>query len=299
MGCFWLPFSSRLSVANIHLVRWTQDCRLKKENFRRSENSNRFSDNIEGYSFTPRRGRSRGKSIRPFQRRTRRGNYRQAPTYDRQNPADCQRENRNHGNLNYNGGRQFKKKKQSGALSPIDKFDLPIVEANSQGCRFNILIDSGASVSLLSNSLFETIKNKLMKPLEISVQIRAVNGGNVEIEGCYKIYIWLWEVFIVRKSFFITRQELNVSYKAILGFDFIKLRNEMLDTQFNCLRVADCCIPFADNKISMLSNHSRDIFGSLVNKTTPSAQSKFLMFVLMYRYYLILVLSQLMIVLQN
>ncbi|GFY53917.1 retrovirus-related Pol polyprotein from transposon 297 [Trichonephila inaurata madagascariensis] len=67
-----------------------------------------------------------------------------------------------------------------GAFSPVynkdQTFDLPIVEASSQDCSFKILIDRGASVSLLSNSLFTKIKNEFSNELNVSVQIKTVSG---------------------------------------------------------------------------------------------------------------------------
>ncbi|GFU31649.1 retrovirus-related Pol polyprotein from transposon 17.6 [Trichonephila clavipes] len=71
------------------------------------------------------------------------------------------------------------------ALSPISNhdqiFDLPIVDASSQNYRFKILIDGGASVSLISNSLFNKIKDEFSNEFNVSIQIKMVSGDTTEV----------------------------------------------------------------------------------------------------------------------
>ncbi|GFT24907.1 transposable element Tcb2 transposase [Trichonephila clavipes] len=67
-------------------------------------------------------------------------------------------------------------------VSPIksrnNNFDLPIIRASVKDHKFRILTDTGASVSLMSNSFFTQIKNENFKEFNVSIQVKAVSGMN-------------------------------------------------------------------------------------------------------------------------
>lgn len=137
----------------------------------------------------------------------------------------------------------------------------------SHGQEFCALIDSGAAVSLLSPDIFKQIKAiSDLKPLDSLVQIKAVNGGDVEITDSYSLVIEI-ETEKFEHVFFVTKFNLSSSYKAILGFDFLKNNETSVDFKRNCLIVNEIMVPMIDLGVGCSRLPEQEITLKLKKKT--------------------------------
>lgn len=74
-------------------------------------------------------------------------------------------------------------------VSSTDHY-LPVTDVKFAGSQVTALIDSGASVSLLENSVFQIIKHDAsIKPTRSEVNIKSISGDSLQILGSYSIPI--------------------------------------------------------------------------------------------------------------
>lgn len=99
---------------------------------------------------------------------------------------------------------------------------LPIADINVLGLQIPALIDSGASISLLENSIFNEIKHSQeIKPADSNVIVKSISGDALSISGACIIPIQIGNKQIQHK-FYIVQSNLATQYKMIIGYDLLK-----------------------------------------------------------------------------
>lgn len=84
------------------------------------------------------------------------------------------------------------------------------------------LLDSGASLSVMEESLYNIIKNDpLIKKSTETLLINSITGHKLDILGSCQISIKIADKSYWHK-FYITKQSFNAKYRIILGFDFLQ-----------------------------------------------------------------------------
>lgn len=136
---------------------------------------------------------------------------------------------------------------------------LPTLKVN-MGKRLseNVLLDSGSSVSLINEDMYKKLKsNNLVKEIkEVNVSCKSAINNNIDIMGQCSIKVrihnfsWNVECLIAR----------NLVWKVILGSDFIKNSNMVLD-----LSSDTCYFKFSpETKIDL--NNNPTVISANVNK---------------------------------
>lgn len=121
------------------------------------------------------------------------------------------------------------------------------------------LIDSGSSVSLVPNYMFNDIKYQTkVRYLSRQVQIKTVNS-NLKFFACAEISFKIDGHFF-KQPFYIAnfRQQ---SFDCILGYDFIMKTNLLIDSK-------NLCVKFDDFTVSLLAR-SNDNTSNFVDKVNP------------------------------
>ena len=92
------------------------------------------------------------------------------------------------------------------------------------------LIDSGASLSLVSAKLFEKLKETKIKIhyLSRNVRIHTLNNSTIPFKSCIKINFKLGGVYVTG-HFYVTTQDFPQNYQMIMGYDFLKENIMTLD----------------------------------------------------------------------
>lgn len=145
--------------------------------------------------------------------------------------------------------------------------NLPIINFQIEGINVDGLIDSGGAVCLISNDLFNTLKEKKvkMKFLGNRIRINTFDGGNIPFKKCVKITFKLNNIFTTG-TFYVTNENFKGNYKVLLGYDYLKNNHMILDLQQSCLIVKNTKIP--------LHNGDHRINTCPVNVSTIAEQSE-------------------------
>ena len=100
------------------------------------------------------------------------------------------------------------------------------------------LLDSGAAVSLLTESLFKKIKEKGIKINYVSrhVKLLTVDGSTIPFNKTIQISFKLGEKQM-KNVFFVANNNFSNQYQMILGYDFFKNQNAILDCQEGTLKL--------------------------------------------------------------
>ena len=108
--------------------------------------------------------------------------------------------------------------------------NLPILNFEIHKLHINSLIDSGASISLISNKLFEKLKSTDLKIhyLSRNVRIHTLNNSTIPFISCIKIKFKLGGVYVTG-YFYVTTQDFPQEYQMIMGYDFLKENLMVLD----------------------------------------------------------------------
>lgn len=136
---------------------------------------------------------------------------------------------------------------------------LPTLKVNfGNSLNENVLLDSGSSVSLINEVMYKSlVKLNIVKKInEAKVDCKSAINNNIDIMGqCdikIKVYNYSWKV-----SFLIAK---NLVWKVILGSDFIKKSNMVLD-----LSTDSCHFKFSPG-IKIELNNNPTVISSNINK---------------------------------
>lgn len=133
---------------------------------------------------------------------------------------------------------------------------LPLIFINCNNEKLLMLVDTGSSISLISNQMFQKIKNHLSyKHIARNVTITTVNS-KVKFYGCVQFTFKVGKLFF-NQAFYTVDIDENSSFQGILGFDFIKKYNIILDIKSNNLQCKGSVIPLwvSDSSLEGSSNH--------------------------------------------
>lgn len=140
-----------------------------------------------------------------------------------------------------------------------------------EGKYFYALLDSGASVSLISPEIFDNIKSKEnIERFKPKIRIKAVNGSEVRISDGFKIPVKI-NKFSTSIEFFLTEYSLQTTYQAILGYDFFKNYDAIIDTKTQLLKCSKFCVPIVESHL--VSNCTTNSLSIKDFKFTPCDKS--------------------------
>jgi hypothetical protein len=108
------------------------------------------------------------------------------------------------------------------------------------------LVDTGSSISLISVSKFNEIKRFItFKNIANNVTISTVNS-TVKFYNCVKFTFKVGK-FYFNQMFYTVQLDESSSFEAIIGYDFIKRYNLVLDIANNCLKYQNHVLPLNSN----------------------------------------------------
>ena len=117
--------------------------------------------------------------------------------------------------------------------------NLPIVKLKVGGLPQNFLLDSGASVSVISKSYFDSVKDQVhFKRISTTVKIATVNSA-VFCAGCIKLSFKIGKTNFKHNFFLIDVPETS-KFVGILGFDFLKTHRVLIDLENSQVKFNDC-----------------------------------------------------------
>ena len=99
---------------------------------------------------------------------------------------------------------------------------LPVIQIRIGKVCVGALIDSGASISIFQNSTVVNLeKDKITEMNMPNLCVKSLSGQSLEMNSYYQIPISLGTKTYDHK-FFISTNDFNAPYQAILGYDFLK-----------------------------------------------------------------------------
>ena len=124
------------------------------------------------------------------------------------------------------------------------------------------LIDTGSSISLLSEHLFHKFKNELTyKHLSSNVSLKTVNS-TVQFSACIKTSFKIHHKFFSH-TFYIVDIPPSSPFQILLGFDFLQQNQIVIDTAKCILKLNDLSIPIIgmcnDLENMHLRTHSHNV----------------------------------------
>lgn len=127
------------------------------------------------------------------------------------------------------------------------RFYLPVISCSMAGQNNEFsLLDSGASLSVMEESLYNIIKNDpLIKKSTETLLINSITGHKLDILGSCQISIKIADKSYWHK-FYITKQSFNAKYRIILGFDFLQAHEMVLNFKDNLLKANKLSIKIRD-----------------------------------------------------
>lgn len=99
------------------------------------------------------------------------------------------------------------------------------------------LVDSGESISLISPSIFEKIKqtNIKIKYLANPIKVTILSNKTIPFKHGAKFKFQNYNYFLNSK-FYVTHEEFDKNYQIILGYDFSKSNKIVMDFENNTLK---------------------------------------------------------------
>lgn len=145
---------------------------------------------------------------------------------------------------------------------------LPLVQIKIKKFTFNLLIDSGSSISLFDHTLFNSIKADIpYHPLSRQVNIVTINSS-VQFSGSVEFGFKI-DKHHFKQTFYLTPLNPQSQFVGILGFDFIQKFNIILHPKEKFLMYHNCKIDLL-NPAQELSVDSRDTIEKVNHNTSMS-----------------------------
>lgn len=174
--------------------------------------------------------------------------------------------NKNHGNKNSDStGMDRNKTNISQMITSVgtecQTIQLPTIKTQFHDKIYNIMVDSGASVSILNIDLFQEIKDHIkIKYVSRAVTITTLSGHQINYFKTVDLPIKI-QGKQFRHIFFVTKEKFPPAYQGILGYDFLQKNAGILDTESNLLKIGNLDIP--------LNSHYRKDEEQLYNVVMP------------------------------
>lgn len=120
---------------------------------------------------------------------------------------------------------------------------IPTIEIRFGYTKVKSLLDTGSSISIIDKDLFDNVKHRIKhKFLSRRVQITTLNSS-VNFIGCVDAAFKINNLYFRHPLYIIKLQE-HSHFKALLGFDFVKMHNFKIVPQENICMYKDVKIPF-------------------------------------------------------
>lgn len=127
---------------------------------------------------------------------------------------------------------------------------LPIIKIKIKGCTYFGMLDSGACVSLLNQAAFNEIKDLTkIHNLSRNIKLHTITQEEIPFSKCVSFSFNI-ENKSVAHPFFVTRDRLANSCSFLLGFDFLKSNQAILDLKSNVLVFGNITVPLLDPNIA-------------------------------------------------
>lgn len=130
--------------------------------------------------------------------------------------------------------------------------NVPIINFDIKGIKVSALLDTGGAVSLISANLFEKIKenNVKFKYLGHRIRIQSFSGTTIPFNHCIQLSFKLQNAF-TSGTFYVTENNFTASYNMLLGYDYLKTNQMVIDIEKKLLKFKNVKIPLNhnDNKL--------------------------------------------------
>ena len=152
---------------------------------------------------------------------------------------------------------------------------LPTVTINLAGNEVISLIDTGAAICLLENTVLAKIKEtKHLQMFETKIKVKSISGNILNISHYAMLQIEIGKR-IFKHRFYVVNNILSPHYQAIIGYDFLKkynfqicLQSDTLISKNSIANISDALNPSASkpvnfarvpSKFTLLPGESREI----------------------------------------
>lgn len=135
--------------------------------------------------------------------------------------------------------------------------NLPFIQLQTAGLDFSVLLDSGASVSLLQESTYNFLKDKVkITHVARQVTLHTVTREKIHFLKCITLPFKI-AGRRYRHQFFVTAQKLSHDIQILLGYDFLKDNSAIIDFRENVLKISNDLVPL--NKLDVKVLHDTNI----------------------------------------
>uniref|UniRef100_A0AAV2MQ11 Reverse transcriptase n=1 Tax=Knipowitschia caucasica TaxID=637954 RepID=A0AAV2MQ11_KNICA len=122
----------------------------------------------------------------------------------------------------------------------LEKYPTAYVRGVIEGVEASVLVDSGASVSLISSDFRMAVPTLRGRPLKKDfIGSRAVNGQTLDTLGTVDVSLHLGRASW-RHTFHVLRESTQA---VLLGLDFLAVNRALLDLGRGVLEIGDTCLP--------------------------------------------------------
>lgn len=135
------------------------------------------------------------------------------------------------------------------------------------------LLDTGATVSLMSPDILKLLNEKNSLKSDADINIKAVNGSEVQISSSYLVNIQI-ENYHFRHKLYLTNTNLFSPYKVIFGYDFFKSLLVNFNPKNLTLNCDNFSTPIFDfNQINGEINNSFAVPNFKIEQSNPKLKS--------------------------
>ena len=112
------------------------------------------------------------------------------------------------------------------------------IEGNLAGRHFDIIIDTGSAVSLISTSLWNQVTEKFSRT-QVKSKYVVANGTTLPVEGSTELPIQIGGLEVVHRCIIVPTEVADI----LLGYDFLKINKCEIMTSVNTLVAGNVAIP--------------------------------------------------------
>lgn len=143
---------------------------------------------------------------------------------------------------------------------------LPVTKIELAGLEVIGLLDCGASVSLVTQSVFQKIaRDRQINKIDDPTTIKSICGEKLHILGCYSIPIKLGNKEF-KHCFYVVKNDFNSNYRVILGYDFMTTNRLKLNFEELLVSIDNVQIRMMDSNTNSQINNVKSNLAKLKTK---------------------------------
>lgn len=147
------------------------------------------------------------------------------------------------------------------------KHTLPVTEIKLAGNAVITLIDTGSSICLLEQKIFNSFNtDKRIKHLQIDALVKSITGENLNITDCVLLPVQIGNKQFIHK-FYIVKDALSDYYQSIIGYDLLKSKEFEISFNNNKLQSGNSTSQIRDARFFSASANNT-IYAYIANKFT-------------------------------